>query len=211
MLDYLSQGLDLYLKSVYLPLRPQQKPPPARVSPKKRGVQDELSSTCTSAVQRQPRSYVQVDPEAMWDMMEDARESGASLAQVTMVHRKGVQAGCGQRVTSDVLAHMNALYSQRVRLALLGVNHLCIAMDLATHSKKETMTSICWSWQAGVAAYGAIQYIPQSKTALVSEQEMPDHIGAVEYEAAYGEGGRLSPDPGIVECHPPDWAVERHC
>ena len=39
--------------------------------PKKRGVQDELSSTCTSAMLRQPRSYVQVDPGAMWDMIEE--------------------------------------------------------------------------------------------------------------------------------------------
>ena len=177
LLEYLSQGLDLYLKDVYLPLRPQQKPPLARISPKKNKVQEELvpSSTYTSVVQ-QPRKYVQVDPETMWDMMEDARASGASIAQVTVVRRGDPSAGCGQRVTSDVLTRMNFLYMERMRMAFLGVNHLCIVADPATHSKRETMISICWSWQAGVAAYGAIQYLPQAKNVLASEQEMPEHI-----------------------------------
>ena len=99
----------------------------------------------------------------MWDMMEDARRSGASLARVTVVRRDDQEAGCGQRVTSDVFAHMGFLYRERMRMAFLGVNHLSIVADPATHSKKETMASICWSWQVGIAAFCAIQYIPQGR------------------------------------------------
>ena len=185
LLEYLSQGLDAYLKGVYLRFRPhcQQKPPPAHVSPKKKREGEELAppSTCSSAVQ-QGRRMVRVDNEVMWDMMQDARESGASLSQVTVVRRNDPQAGGCQRVAHEVLCRKNDLYRQRMRMAFLGSNHLCIVADPATHSKKETMISILWSWQAAVAAYGAIQYIPSAKTVLVSEQEMPDHIAFLSRE-----------------------------
>ena len=111
LLTFLADGLDHYLRTVYLPLRPGPKPPPARVSPKKnKGLDDPLLGACTSAAQRKPKRYVVVDPETMWDMMEDSRLSGASLAQVAVVRRNAHEAGCGARVTHDVLGGMNTLY-----------------------------------------------------------------------------------------------------
>ena len=183
LVEFLAHGLDYYLKHVYLSLRPGRKPPPARISPKKKKGDDDQLHTCVSAVERtcvsavqRPRKYVVVDPEAMWDMMEDSRVSGASLAQVTVVRRSSAHAGCGERVTSDVLSCMNGLYAERMRMAFTGASHLCIVADPATHSKKETMVGLCWSWEEGVAAYGAIQYIPQTREVLPTEQEMPEHI-----------------------------------
>ena len=81
LLEFLADRLDRYLHTVYLPLRPRPKPPPARVSPKKNKGQDEVGEQgpCTSAgrrarvgeqgpctsVGRRAWSCVMVDPEAM--------------------------------------------------------------------------------------------------------------------------------------------------
>ena len=179
ILEFLADGLDRYLHTVYLPARPRHKPPPARESPKKSkegaGMQ---SGTCPSAVQR-VRRYVSVDPEALWDMMQSSRQSGASLAQVAVVRKDDPDAGCCGAVTGSALSSMNATYRERMRLAFTGTNHLCIVADPATHSKKETMIGICWSWEAGVGAYGVIQHIAQTKHVLPTEQDMSDHLATL--------------------------------
>ena len=73
------------------------------------------------------------------------------------------------------LVRLNAMYRERRRLGFLGADHLNIVADPATHSKHDTMASIVWSWQTGIAAHGDLQYIPHGGM-LSSEQEMPEHI-----------------------------------
>ena len=120
-----------------------------------------------------------VDPEAMWDMMQSSRQSGASLAQVAVVRKSDPEAGCCASVTRDALSCMNSMYRERMRMAFSDTNHLGSVADPATHSKKESMIGICWSWEASVGAYGVLQHIPQTKHVLPTEQDMPDHLATL--------------------------------
>ena len=43
------------------------------------------------------------------------------------------------------LSRLNQMYRERGRMALLGVSHLAIVADPATHSKRECMMSLIWS------------------------------------------------------------------
>ena len=174
LLVYLAAGLDAYLLQVYLPVRPTPKPAPSYRSPKKRAVVE------NPLLQRRddeqpPRQYVRVDAETAWSLMEDASRSGAHVTQVAAVRRDDCQAGCGGGTAMAWLVRMNAMYRERRRLGLLGSDHLNIVADPATHSKRDTMASIIWSWQAGIAAHGDLQYIPHGGM-LPTEQEMPEHI-----------------------------------
>ena len=51
-----------------------------------------------------------------------------------------------------------------------------IVVGPSIHNKRDTMASIVWSWEARVAAHGDLQMLPQAKTVLESEQDLPDNI-----------------------------------
>ena len=107
--------------------------------------------------------------------MEDARRSGAHVTEVATVRRRDSAAGCSGGTSMSWLVRLSAMYRERRRLGLLRSDHLNIVADPATHSKNDTMASIVWSWQAGIAAHGDLQYIPHGGM-LATEQEMPEHI-----------------------------------
>ena len=67
------------------------------------------------------------------------------------------------------------IYLENRRVAVVGCDHLNIVEGPATHSKKDTMASIVWCWQAGIAAHGDMQWLPQGAM-LPTEQAMPEHI-----------------------------------
>ena len=48
--------------------------------------------------------------------------------------------------------------------------------DPATHSKKDVLAALCYSWETGIAAHGDLQYLPETKLILPSEVDMPEHI-----------------------------------
>ena len=73
---YLGAALDTYLVQVYLPGR-EDKPPPALISPRK----------CVA------RRYVQVQPEAIWDLFSQALDSGASIEQIAVIRGQGPHIG----------------------------------------------------------------------------------------------------------------------
>ena len=156
---YLAAALDAYIVQVYLPLR-TEKAPPALVSPQKSGV----------------RRYVQVQPEAIWDLIEQALDSGASVEQIAVIRREDAHVGCSESRALAWLAKKVEMYRERRRLAFDGVRHLNIVADPSTHNKQETMASIVWSWQAQVAAHGDLQIIPATKQLLPSEQDLPESI-----------------------------------
>ena len=52
-----------------------------------------------------------------------------------------------------------------------GVRHINVIADPATHSKKEAMVSVLWSWEEQVAGHGDVQWISATKTILPCDQE----------------------------------------
>ena len=71
ILEFLADGLDRYLHTVYLPARPRHKPPPARESPKEKqggcwyavGHLPQRSATSSEVCHSRPRSHVGHDAE----------------------------------------------------------------------------------------------------------------------------------------------------
>ena len=68
------------------------------------------------------------------------------------------------------------MYRERRKLAFDGVRHWAIVADPATHSKKDVLAALCYSWETGIAAHGDLQYLPETKLILPSEVDMPEHI-----------------------------------
>ena len=158
---------------MYLAHRDNSKPAPSYRSPRKTGEAYPLQQRRDG--EPAMRDYVRVDAETQWDLMEEAHRSGTHVSQVVKVRRADRQAGCSASISYVWHQRRNAMYRERRQLSFLGSDHLNIVADPANHSKKDTMASIIWSWQAGLAAYGDLQYIPHGGL-LPSEQEMPEHI-----------------------------------
>ena len=174
VVGHLAEALSNYLVKVYLPLRQRgaEKPAPALISPKK--------ST---------RSYIRAQPEAIWDLFAQARDSGASVEQIVVVRGHDAHMGCHETRGAAWLAKKVEMYRARRFLAFDRVRHLNIVADPSTHNKKDTMASIVFSWEVQVAAHGDLQYLPQAKTVLNSEQDLPDHIALL---AARGRLDRVA-------------------
>ena len=84
--------------------------------------------------------------------------------------------GCSETCTLLWVAKHQHLYRARRALCFHGVHHLNMVADPSTHSKRETMVTVCWSWECGAAAHGDVQIIAPGSVVLPSEQELPDHI-----------------------------------
>ena len=94
-------------------------------------------------------------------------------------------------------------------MGFLGADHLNIVADLATHSRHDTMASIVWSWQTGVAAHGDLQYIPHGGM-LSSEQEMPEHIARLYCERRLERLAAFPAKPGFGQHDQAARNVERY-
>ena len=156
LVSYLGEALDTYIVQVYLPRR-VDKPPPALISPKKHDV----------------RRYVQVQPDAIWDLFSQSLDSGASVEQIAVVRGQDPHMGCHESRALGWLAKKVEMYRDRRFLAFDRVRHLNIVADPSTHNKQETMASIAWSWQAQVAAHGDLQILPETKTSLPQSRSSP--------------------------------------
>jgi len=177
----LAEALDIYILKIYLPTR-AERPAPALVSPKK----STLAAT-QGASTRAP--YTKAQPEAIWDLFAQARDSGASVEQIVVIRGHDAHVGCHPSRATFWLCKKNVMYRERRRMAFDGVHHLNIVADPSTHNKKDTMASLVWSWEVGVAAHGDLQMLPQAKTVLESEQDLMDNIARL---AAQGRLERVA-------------------
>jgi len=205
---YLGREIDVYIQDVYLKIHRCNKAAPAVTSPRKHDL----------------RQYVRIPAETVWSFIHSARTSGVCLPGLLQTRIEDVDAGCSQHCARLWVAKHHAMYIERRALVMHGVNHLCMVADPSTHSKRETMVAVCWSWEAGGAAHGDLQIIPPGSTMLPSEQALPDDLARLaasnrlERVAAFrqlqwlsntihGLGNSCWPDLDAFRL-PEDWRVE---
>ncbi len=163
LVGYLSEVVDQYITGIYLPKHGGERSAPALVSPRR-------------SKGPETRKYVSVQPETVWELIEQARSSGCSLEQVVKVRDGDAHVGCAKTRAIVWMSKYLDMYRSRRAMAFHGARHLCVIADPATHQKRETLASVCWSWEFGVAAHGDLQVLPATAAVLPSEQDLPDHI-----------------------------------
>ena len=118
------------------------------------------------------KSYVKVHPEVIWDLMEQAKSSSASVKQVIRIRSGDSHVGSSENVGPCWVGKHMCMYASRRNMCFgPGVHHINVIADPATHSKKEAMVSVLWSWEEQVAGHGDVQWISATKTILACDQE----------------------------------------
>ena len=161
VLWWLAHLFDTYIREVYLPAHGGCDRPPGALS-------------------RDPskRKYVQMHPEAVWQAIQEARETGCSLATVLVVRKKDDHAGTDATGASRFMAKHHMMYNFRRDLAFRGVRHLCAISDPSIHSKRDMDVTVFWSWETKTAAFGDVQEIVQQKQLLPADRDLPNNVAA---------------------------------
>ena len=115
-------------------------------------------------------------PESAWIAMENALATAQSLSNVLNVRRADEHAGSHPRSAFHLLGKKQAMYRERRKMAFDGVKTWSIVADPATHSKREVLGTLIYSWEIGIATHGDLQYLPMSKRLLSSEIDSQEHL-----------------------------------
>jgi len=171
-----TSALKKYFVEVYCQVHDTAKPAPAMQSPAKLRAASREQEREGNA--REP--YTRVHPQVAWDIMEQSRSTYTSVRQVLDVRRDDAHTGCGPQLGEVWVNKLLTIYQERRRHTFGSqVNHINLASDPATHSKKEAMVSVAWSWESEAGAYADFQWMPQSKTMTPDGAGMPEHIFAL--------------------------------
>ena len=160
ILWWLAQLYDIYLKEVYLVAYGGDECPPA----------------ATRGPNAETRKYVKMHPEAVWDVLQEARRSGSSVSSVLSIRKKDAHAGSDTSNAMSLITKHIMMYCNRRDLAFRDVRHLCVISDPSIHSKKDLGVSVFWSWETQTAAFGDVQDIVQQKFLLPEDRDLPSNV-----------------------------------
>ena len=142
-----------------------------------------------------------MSPEVIWDVFQDAKRAGVSIAQVLAVRRHDVHGGSDRTRANAWISKYLSMYDQRRVGGFEDINHLYIQADNSIHScGHDLMISIAYAWEYGAAAYGDSQYIKPGKLMadyqcnvkepikLLLDEQRADRVST--YREIQGCGGR---------------------
>jgi hypothetical protein len=154
---WLSGGMDMYVTNVYMPNHNTEHPPPALRKHK-------------------DVKYVRVSVDAIWNLLEQAKATGISLAGATALKHDDTALGCTPSQCDHWINKFQQMYMQRVSMGFLNVSHFNIVADGSTHSCKDTLVSLAYTWEHDLAACLPIQVIQPGSHVTLEDQEMPMEI-----------------------------------
>ena len=160
ILWWLAQLFDVYLKEVYLVAYGGDESPPA----------------ATRGRNSETRKYVMMHAEAVWDVLQEARRSGASLSTVLNIRQKDAHAGTDKTNDRTYQTKHHMMYNIRRDFAFRDARHICVISDPSIHSKKDLGVTVFWSWETGTAAFGDVQDIVQQKHLLPEDRDLPSNV-----------------------------------
>jgi hypothetical protein len=161
-MNWLARGAERYISEIYSAMHSLEEAPPARGknagTPKKQKV-------C-------------LNPEVIWDLMQQARDSNSSLRKVLQVRRQDAHVGVASSVGELWSNKLAAMYSQLRSFSFdpRAVNHYCIAFDPSRHSTREVGVGVAYSWERDIAAYCDHQVVLPCRFILDDEMDMLDYI-----------------------------------
>ena len=158
LFTWLANCYDLFLRHVYFVHHNTDKLAPSLTRP--RGL----------------KPYVQLTPEAVWEILQKSIRSGNSLSSTIEVCRDEEYAGCSTRNADSWMTKLHTLYSQRRAMGFQHINHLSLICDPARHSREDILATLCWSWETQNSAYGDVQALPEQRIVLPSESNLPPFL-----------------------------------
>jgi len=153
--------MDRYVVHCCMKMHVPPKPAPAYASPKK--------------LLQQRKAYTAVHPEAVWSLIEKARDSGCSIDVLVRTRQDDpeiLKASVTQ--CSMFMGKYHEMYDAQRTMAFSGVSNLSLVADPSTHSKRDTLVSVAYAWEDNQAAIGDIQFMPATTKLL--KADMPDAI-----------------------------------
>ncbi|CAK9104133.1 Uncharacterized protein SCF082_LOCUS48620 [Durusdinium trenchii] len=159
VVEYLANGVELYVLHEYVPRHNTLKAIPSRRlanAPDAAGVLD-------GQVRPKPSVRVQMTPDAIYAILSRARETSVSMKgalDLLQEENMSAMAGCKPTAVDPWVRRALCIYDQRATLSLVGVNHFNLVADASTHSGKEENKLL------RVASYRQLQAMSQQLNLL---------------------------------------------
>ena len=122
------------------------------------------------------RKYTKVSPCAAWDIIEKVKKvRNVSLRQALQLSDDQEELGCSPFADSVWIHKLLLMYYNRFSLPFIvgsGVNHYCFVADPGSHSYKDCLVSLVWSWEAQLGVYPPWQELMPGKIVLEGEANM---------------------------------------
>ena len=126
------------------------------------------------------RKYTKVSAEAAWELIKKVRQiHDVSLRQALLLDADREGLGCSPFNDSVWIHKLLVMYYNRSSLPFTvggGINHYCFVADPGSHSYKDCLVSLVWSWEAQLGVYPVWQQLVPGKVVLEGEANMDDSM-----------------------------------
>ena len=109
------------------------------------------------------RKYVVVSAEAAWDVMEKAHHARANLEQAIRLKDDEASLGCHYSQAERWAQKKNQMYCERTSAVFTHIYHWNLVADPGTHTYKEVMPAVLYSWEIDMGCLPQFQFILPSK------------------------------------------------
>lgn len=122
------------------------------------------ASSCEQLVlqageQRPRRGQVQVDVDSIWELIQEAQDTGVSLPVLARTKKSERQGGCSEHTVKYWLHKLLSMYSARACLAFEGVRFYNLVTDSSTFSTRDTCVSVLYSCERDMGCHLAHQAV----------------------------------------------------
>jgi hypothetical protein len=125
---------------------------------------------------------VRVNPETVWDMLEQSRRTSASLYNVIQIRKDDASAGCNESRAQHWELLLQNMYQERTNVAWKHIDHLCLSVDSSGHAYNDVLVGLGYSHQLDQGVYAPLQYIVPGKNIYDFEDELTPTVGRLAAE-----------------------------
>ena len=126
------------------------------------------------------QTHVQVHPDQVWSMLEEARQKKCSLATVVRLRSGEAQAGVKDTSVEFWNRKYLGIYFENTKLALMGgLPHLQLVTDASTHSSKESLVSIVYSHDLNICGLAPTRLVSRCKVISPAEFDLTPEVEAL--------------------------------
>ena len=105
--------------------------------------------------------------DAKWDLMEKARLARTNYAQALRLRADCASLGGNEKEGDRWASTRCFMYHERVTQLFRQIWHYCIVADPGTHSYKEVMPGILYSWELDMASFLTWQRVVAAQGGLL--------------------------------------------
>lgn len=109
--------------------------------------------------ERAKRHHVNVDVDAIWEMIQESEDTGVSLGSLSRTKKNEKQGGCSEHTVKHWIGKHLSMYASRARWAFEGVKYFNLLTDSSTFSTRDTCISALYSTERDLGAYLPLQLV----------------------------------------------------